>query len=73
MEIGTNMRTAVDQCYINPWNSQKIEFSIVEPQYYQPNFIGETNTYNPALCNQKIKPFKKRTLQNFGCIKTFLI
>ena len=50
MEIGTNMRTAVDQCYINPWNSQKIEFSIVEPQYYQPNFIGETNTYNPALC-----------------------
>ena len=32
MEIGTNMRTAVDQCYINPWNSQKIEFSIVEPQ-----------------------------------------
>lgn len=50
MEIGTNMRTAVDQCYINPWNSQKIEFSIVEPQYCQPNFIGETTTYNPELC-----------------------
>lgn len=50
MEIGTSMKTAVDQCYINPLNSQKIEFSIVEPQCCQPNFTGETNTYNPALC-----------------------
>lgn len=44
------MRTAVDQCYINPWNSQKIEFSIVEPQHCQPNFIDETNTCNPTFC-----------------------